>query len=54
MFKGLERVTANSWKPRAVTPKALEILDQVEAEKTVADGNMESLVSPFFPCKLVV
>lgn len=54
MFKGLEQVTANSWKPRAVTPKALEILDQVEAEKIVADGKMESLVSPFFPCKLVV
>ncbi|KAL2289112.1 hypothetical protein FJTKL_02923 [Diaporthe vaccinii] len=53
IFRGLEKVTANSWKPRAVTPKACEILDQVDAEKTVADGKMESLVSPFFPCKLV-
>lgn len=52
-FMGLERVTANSWKPRAVTPKACEILDQVDVEMTVADGKMESLVSPFFPCKLV-
>lgn len=54
MFRGLEQVTANSWKPRTVTPKACEILDQVDTEKTAAEGLMDSLVSPFFPCKLVV
>lgn len=53
MFKGLEQVTANSWKPRPVTPKALEILDQVDVVKTTAEGVMDSLISPFFPCKLV-
>lgn len=54
MFRGLEQVTANSWKPRTVTPKACEMLKQVDTEKNSADGAMDSLVSPFFPCKLVV
>lgn len=54
MFRGLEQVTANSWKPRTVTPKACEILDQVDTGKNAADGVVESLISPFFPCKLVV
>lgn len=53
MFRGLEQVIADSWKPRTVTPKACEILDQVDVENTAADGVMDSLISPFFPCKLV-
>lgn len=54
MFRGLEQVTANSWKPRTVTPKACEMLEQVDTEKAATDVAMDSLVSPFFPCKLVV
>lgn len=54
MFRELERVTANSWRPRAVTPKACEMLDEVFVQSNTADGGMEQLVSPFFPCKLVV
>lgn len=51
MFKGLEQITADNWKPRTVTPKACENLDEVE--RPAVDGTMDHLISPFFPCKLV-
>lgn len=54
MFKDLEQVIANSWKPRPVTPKACENLDPVGVEEPADHGAMDSLISPFFPCKLVV
>lgn len=53
MFKGLEKITADNWKPRAVTAKACENLDEVAVERPAVEGVMDHLISPFFPCKLV-
>ncbi|KAG8161665.1 hypothetical protein KVR01_008652 [Diaporthe batatas] len=51
MFKCLEQTTVDNWKPRTVTPRACENLDEVEMP--AVDGVSETLISPFFPCKLV-
>lgn len=51
MFKCLEQTTVDNWKPRTVTPRACENLDEVEMP---AVGEVsETLISPFFRCKLV-
>ncbi|KAJ0116413.1 meiosis-specific serine threonine-protein kinase mek1 [Diaporthe amygdali] len=52
-FKKLEKDTTHWWEPRTVTPKACEDLNETVANKP-EDGALDQLVSPFFPCKLVV